>query len=288
MPVLGSVPDMAISERIAALVGGDVVDAAAPLVRADDLGVLRGDGCFESALVRDGEPVWLDAHLDRLAVSAARLELPTPDAAAWRDSVGKALDAWGRPGEAVLRLIYTRGPEGGGDPTGYVLVSPLPANALRQRAEGVNVLSLPRGVPSELAAPWLLAGVKALSYALNMAALRHARAQGADDVIYTSAEGRVLEAPTATVVWAYGRTVHTIPVTEPILAGITVRELFQQLADLGIRTASTPATVPDLLAADGVWLLSSARRIAAVRTLDGQSITLGSLDSVLRDALRAG
>jgi 4-amino-4-deoxychorismate lyase len=277
-----------MSERVAALLGGDVVDASLPLLRADDLGLLRGDGCFEATLVRDGAPVWLDAHLDRLALSAARLDLPRPDPDAWRDAVGKVVAAWDHPGEAMLRLLYTRGPEGGGPPTGYALVSPLTATTLRQRALGVHVLALSRGLPAELpeAAPWLLAGVKALSYATNMAALRYAQAQGADEVILTSTDGHVLEGPTASVVWALGRTVHTVPVTEPILAGITVRELFGELDALGIRTASTHASLADLHAADGVWLVSSGRRIAAVRSIDRRPCPVGRLDPVLRQALR--
>ncbi len=35
----------------------------------DDLGVLRGEGVFETTLVVDGEPRDLDDHLARLAVS---------------------------------------------------------------------------------------------------------------------------------------------------------------------------------------------------------------------------
>jgi 4-amino-4-deoxychorismate lyase len=273
--------------RMAALLGGGVVDTTDPLLRADDLGALRGDGCFEATLVRDGAPVWLDAHLARLAESAARLDLPAPDPDAWRETVAKVVAAWGEPGEAILRLIYTRGPEGGGEPTAYVLVSPVSAVSLRQRAEGVRVMSLARGLPSVLPtpAPWLLSGVKALSYAMNMAAIRYAQAHGADDVIYVSTEGNVLEAPTASVVWVTDDTVHTIPVTEPILAGITVRELFEQLEMQGVLTASTPATLADLRAADGVWLVSSGRRLAAVRELDGHPLTPGSLDRVLRRAL---
>lgn len=273
--------------RVVAMLGGGVVDATAPLLRADDLGAIRGDGCFEATLVRDGAPVWLDAHLERLAQSAARLDLPVPDADAWRETVAKVVAAWGELGEATLRMIYTRGPEGGDGPTAYAMISPLSATSLRQRAEGVHVLALARGLPSALptAAPWLLAGVKALSYATNMAALRYAQARGADDVIYTSTEGNVLEAPTASVVWASGRTVHTIPVTEPILAGITVRELFEQLELDGVPTASTPATLAELHAADGMWLVSSSRRIAAVRTLDGEPLATGPLDRVLRRAL---
>ena len=59
-------------------------------------------------------------------------------------------------------------------------------------------------LPAEGAAdmPWLLAGAKTLSYAVNMAALRHAERQGAGDVIFISSEGNVLEGPRSTVVIA--------------------------------------------------------------------------------------
>jgi len=275
----------AVGERVVGMLGAGLADAAAPLVRADDLGLLRGDGCFESALVRDGDVVWLDAHLGRLAASAARLDLPAPDLDAWRALAGEVVRAWGRPGEAVLRLVLTRGPEDGGPPTGLAMVSALGAKVLRQRAEGVHVLSLSRGMPSDLpaAAPWLLAGVKALSYAVNMASVRYAEAKGADDVVFTSIDGHVLEGPTSTVVWAAGGTLHTVPATEPILDGITVRELFGAVD--GIPTTIGPARLEDLHAADGVWLVSSVRRLAPVLSLDGRSCPGGPLTSVLRRAL---
>lgn len=269
------------------VLGAGLADPVAPLVRADDMGLLRGDGCFESVLVRDGTAVWLDAHLARLAASAARLELPVPDLAAWRALADEVVTAWGRPGEGVLRMVLTRGPEGGGPPTGFAMVSAPPAKALRQRAGGVHVLSLSRGVPSDLpaAAPWLLAGVKALSYAVNMAAVRYAEAKGADDVVFTSTDGHVLEGPTSTVVWSAGGTLHTVPATEPILDGVTVRELFGGLAADGIPTAVTPARMADLHAADGLWLVSSVRRIAAVLSLDGRPCPDSPLTPTLRRAL---
>jgi len=120
---------------------------------------------------------------------------------------------------------------------------------------------------------------------VNMAAVRHAEAKGADDVIFTSAEGSVLEGPTSTVVWAAGGTVHTIPPSEPILDGVTVRELFAGLAAAGVSTAVTPATPADLHAADGLWLVSSVRRLAAVRSLDGRPCPDSPLDGALRRAV---
>jgi 4-amino-4-deoxychorismate lyase len=132
-------------------------------------------------------------------------------------------------------------------------------------------VSLGLGVPADFraTAPWLLGGAKTLSYAVNMAALRHAHAVGADDVVLTSLEGRLLEGPTSTVVWAAGGTLHTPPLDTGILPGTTVARLFERAADDGWPTSSSPGTVADLHAADAVWLLSGVRLAAVVHTLDG-------------------
>jgi len=263
------------------VLGAGVVDPGVPLLRADDLGVLRGDGCFETVRVRDapaGELDRLDKHLDRLARSAARLDLPAPPADAWRGLVREVVAAWPAPGEAVLRLVLTRGLEdaaGVPAPVGYALLSPVPAGTLRQRRHGVRAVTLSRGMPAaaHLDAPWLLGGVKSVSYAVPMAALRHARSVGAEDVIFVSTDGQLLEGPTATVVWAGDGTLHTPPpVALGILDGLTVRALFARAPDCGLRTAVAAGTVADLRDADGVWLVSSIRLAVPVVTLDGAAL----------------
>src|SRR3712207_4034382 len=104
--------------RVLAMLDGTLADADAPLIRVDDLGITRGDGVFETILVVDGKPRELGPHLDRLARSAAMLELPPPDRAQWERCVQVVLDNWTAGGEMALKLIYTRGPEfGDGTPT---------------------------------------------------------------------------------------------------------------------------------------------------------------------------
>ena len=247
------------------------VPADEPVVTAFDQGLGRGDGVFESVAVTGAVTPYLDPHLARLAQSAALLDLADPGQPVWRALVDAVLADWPAEVEGVCRLFLTRGLGEGFPPTAIALLAAVPAETVRQRTEGVSVVSLGLGVPADFrsSAPWLLGGAKALSYAVNMAALRHAHAVGADDVVLTSLEGRLLEGPTSTVVWAADGTLHTPPLETGILPGTTVARLFEQAANEGWPTAWTHGTVDDLHAADAVWLLSGVRLAAVVHTLDG-------------------
>ena len=149
------------------------------------------------------------------------------------------------------------------------------------------MVTLGLGVPADFRAhaPWLLGGAKTLSYAVNMAALRHAAAQGADDVIFTSLEGQVLEGPTSTVVWSADGVLHTPPLETGILPGTTMARLFARAAEAGRPTAVTPGTVDDLRAADAVWLVSGVRAAATVHTLDGVARGDAGLSAGVRELL---
>src|SRR3954454_5670039 len=260
-------------QRVAIWRDGEVrtVDADEPVVTAFDQGLGRGDGAFESVLVTGGKTPHLDAHLLRLHRSARIMSLPDPGDGAVRALVAALVADWPADVDGACRVFLTRGLGEGEPPTLLALLAAVPAETLRQRAEGIAVVSLSLGVPADLraSAPWLLGGAKTLSYAVNMAALRHAHGLGADDVVFTSLEGRLLEGPTSTVVWAAGGRLHTPPVETGILAGTTQARLFACAEDDGWPTSVTPGTVADLHAADAVWLLSGIRGAAAVTRLDG-------------------
>jgi 4-amino-4-deoxychorismate lyase len=260
---------------------GEIHQAGTPLLCADDLGALRGDGVFESLLVRDGRACLLEAHLRRLVHSAASMELLEPDLAAWRRAIEVAVRQWASrsDGEAAMRLIYSRGREAGSEPTAYVMVTPVGGRIASARRDGVTVVTLERGLSATgSSARWLLAGSKTLSYAVNMAALRHAAAQGAGDVIFVSSDGYVLEGPRSTVVIAVdgdagaGSLLLTPPPWYPILRGTTQQALFEHARNRGYDCDYRALRPADLFAAQGVWLVSSMTLAARVRTLDGRAL----------------
>ena len=279
-----------MTPRVLAMLDGGLADPQAPLLRADDLGVTRGDGIFETVLVVDGAPCELEPHLARLARSAAMLDLPEPAADAWRSCVDAVIGAWPGGREMVLKLVLTRGVEGSGRVTGFATGSPMPPELVAQRRAGVSVVTLTRGIVPELVAgaPWLLLGAKTLSYAVNMAALRHAAAVGADDVVFTAPDGTVLEGPTATVVIAQDRALRTPPPDIGILPGTTQGALFRAAAAAGWDTRVEPIRVDELHDADGVWLASSVRLLTRVHTLDGKVLPDGGCGGELALLLSEG
>jgi 4-amino-4-deoxychorismate lyase len=265
---------------------GEVHPPGTPLLFADDLAAVRGDGVFETLLVRDGRACLVEAHLGRLSHSAKLLELPNPDLPAWRHAIDLATQQWvgDTDDEAAMRLVYSRGRERGSAPTAYVTVNPVADRIAAVRKDGLAAITLPRELPSAGAEhmPWLLAGAKTLSYAINMAALRYANRQGAGDVIFVSSDGYILEGPRSTVVIAAtgedgSLCLLTPPPWYPILRGTTQQALFTVARAEGYDCDYRALRIADLLAAQGIWLVSSLTLAARVRTLDGQALPRAAL-----------
>ena len=243
-----------------------------PLIYWDDAAVTRGDGIFESLLVRNGKAANLERHTERFAQSARALELPEPPLHKWREATelaiadffaGSAADADAQA-EAKCTWTYTRGRAATGVPTAWVVVQEIPADVVAQRDSGVKVMSTPRlwQVAEELPA-------KTLNYAATMATLRLARERGFEDVIFTDPKtGQVLEGATSTVVAVKGSKLRT-PAGKGILPGTTQAALFEYAAEQGFRCKAKELTVEYLQGADSVWLVSSVRTAVRVTRLDG-------------------
>jgi 4-amino-4-deoxychorismate lyase len=250
------------------------IDPAAPALSVGELSTQRGDGIFESIGVVDAHPQEVQAHLERLAHSAAICDLPAPNLAQWREAVATAARA-AEPGESVIKLILSRGVEHGPSPTAWVTLAPA-ADSTAARTDGLRVVTLDRGygVHASVDAPWLLLGAKTLSYAVNMAAIREAKRRGADDALFVSSDGFLLEGPTSSLVLRIGGRFVTPAPAGGILHGTTQLSLFAHLADRGYETAYETLRADALDEADAAWLVSSVRLAAPVSAVDGRPLTL--------------
>src|SRR4051794_38480358 len=109
-------------------VNGSLVPDDAAVIRADDHGLVVGDGVFETMSVENGVPFALTRHLNRLHRSAAGLGIEVDDAL-----VRQGIDAVlaDHPDFVRLRVTVTGGPSpygsdrGSGAPTVMVAAGPM-------------------------------------------------------------------------------------------------------------------------------------------------------------------
>jgi branched-subunit amino acid aminotransferase/4-amino-4-deoxychorismate lyase len=287
---------------LAVVATGPGVAGGGPALDPLDLALVRGEAVFEALRVYAGRPFRLRAHLDRLAASAAALELALPDGL--EELAARAVAAAGDR-DAVLRIICTRGrersgegappfPEGRHDGTGpaaFAICTDIPASFEAERRRGLKLVLLTTASDPlvRAASPWLLAGVKTIDYAVNLAAQRAARARGADDAVLVGLGGELLEAPTANLWWRTGQTLHTPTLDLGILAGITRAVLVELAADLGLKVLEGVFTADDLAAADEAFLSSSTREVMPVVEVDAVPVgpgRPGPIAAALQAALR--
>jgi 4-amino-4-deoxychorismate lyase len=276
--------------RVLAVVaaGPGVVPGAVPALSPLDLALLRGEAAFETMRVYRGRPFRLGAHLVRLAHSAASLELALPDGL--EELADRALEA-ARASDAVLRIICTRGTEADLASNTFAIVTGVPPEFDEQRRRGLRVALLSMAVDPLIrtASPWLLPGVKTISYAVNMAAQRAARSVGADDAVFIGLGGELLEAPTSNVWWRAGRTLCTPSLELGILAGVTRAAMLELATPSGYRVLEGVFTKEDLGEAEEAFLTSSTREVMPVVTVDGRPVgdgTPGPAAATLQAALR--
>lgn len=246
-----------------ACLDGTIMPASAAAIPASDEGFLRGDGVFEVLRLYAGRPDAYDAHLDRMAASAANLRLPF-DGAAMRGDVAGLLAA-AEPADAVLRLVATRGGHR------LAVIEPVPELPATVRLGCITY------APTRI-----LDGVKSLSYAANMLATRLAKERGFDEALLQTPHGRILEAPTSSFFWVVGGRALTPPLADHILASITRARVIEVTG-----AVEASCTEADLDAADEAFLASTLREVQPVVAIDGRTYPAGEVTAAAAAKLRA-
>lgn len=253
------------------LIDGVPADPSTAAISVFDWGLQRGDGLFEVARSIGGRVFALDAHLDRLAAGAAKLELDLPprsDIAEWIRAV--AADG----GDCLVRLIATRGGTVPGiDAPGRCIVvwETMPEPIEGFRIQPVEAPWHSGGVD------WDLTGVKSISYAPNMSAVRRAKREGFHDALLISRDGWVLEGPTWTVAWFIDGVLETPEMDLGILASVTRAEVLKTAADIGLVVVEGRWQLDRLDAADEVVALSTLKDVMPVVAVGATEFAPGDL-----------
>jgi branched-chain amino acid aminotransferase len=247
---------------------GVLLEADAARISPFDHGLLVGDGVFETIRVYDGQPFAWRRHLDRLAHSAAGLDLAVPDRADLRAAADAVLRA-NQLAEARLRITITGGlaPLGSerGESPPTVIVA---ATEVRSHPATVEVVVVP-WVRNERSA---VAGLKTISYAENVRALAYARERGAGEAVFANTRGELCEATGSNVFLVRDGAVFTPPEASGCLLGVTRALVLELCGELGIECTEQTLPVVALVQADEAFLTSTVREVQPITAVDGRSV----------------
>jgi branched-subunit amino acid aminotransferase/4-amino-4-deoxychorismate lyase len=246
---------------------GELVEAAALRIAPDDRGFLLGDGVFDTFGVRDGAPLWLDAHLARLRASAAVFGIPVPFTDDEIETAARTLAAGNGVTRGAGRLTLSRGagqrgllPPDPARPFALLAVAPAPAPVGPLRVLLSDIVRSSTALSSR----W-----KTLSYIDNVEARRRASIRGCGEALLLNERGEIACASAANVFWIEGETLFTPSLDCGVLAGVTRARLLQIAKSKGVDAREGRFGLDALRTADALFLTNSVAGVVPVASLVG-------------------
>jgi branched-chain amino acid aminotransferase len=239
------------------LLDGRLLPAAQAKVSALADGFQFGLGAFETIRTRDGRPLLFAAHHARLSASCATLGLEAPPSAEeLATRVMRLLAAVRLPAAAVKIIRFKE---------------------FARTAELITARTLPYSAPDYLRGFKLmtfrqgerdgrLTGHKTLNYLENLHARQTAKAAGADEALFVTPSGQVLEGAASSLFIVKDGHACTPPLSAGILPGVARARVLQLIGSE--RAHEKTLTLDDLRAADECFITNALMGVMPVSSLD--------------------
>ncbi len=243
-------------------------------IKADDRGLLYGDGIFETIAIKDSKPRLLEMHFERLKESATKLSIQGFDI----DNLTKDIDLIvSKSGycDAVVRITITRGVGERGyaslslEANVVVSISPFPEYIYEKRNSGIDAIFATIFLNKDS----YLSGIKHLNRLTQVLVANEAANKGVDEALVLSEEGCVIEGSKSNVFFVFDDIVKTPKIEDYGVAGIMRRRIFDVAKDAGYRVIEANITLDDLLDVKEVFVTNSVIGIWPVATLNGREFS---------------
>lgn len=248
-------------------------------VAADDRGLFYGDGVFETIAWRDGVLRFAGLHLARLRRGLATLGIAPPDAVQLADELQLACT----PGDAIIKLIVTRGSGGRGYAPPAATTTrrivhryPWPDDPPHWWQAGIEVA----WSPIEIAEQPALAGIKHLNR-LEQVLARQALARlastgtAAQEALLCTSAGLVICGTMTNVFAVEGHTLLTPSLARAGVAGVMRAVILREAASMGLRVVEADVPRDWLDAAPEVFVSNARIGIWPVRRLGTRTLQPG-------------
>jgi branched-chain amino acid aminotransferase len=259
---------MAIHRHI--LHNGEIREATEAGLRAGQIGLLSGWGVFSTLRVMNGALFAWPRHWARMTRDAALMNVPMPTSADLLElDLLRLVEANGMQ-DCTVRVVVVRNGGGLWEGPGSGLASDTIALTADLKKWGSSVRLGIQTAGRYAASDFTRA--KILSWSENLRWAERAQEQGLDEVVLLNEHGRVAECTSANVFAVFGNEVVTPPLSDGCLPGITREVLLEVVKAPGISIVERALSVPDLYAADQVFITSSTRDLLGVSEIAGKAL----------------
>ena len=247
-------------------------------VSLEDRGWSLGEALFETLLVQQGNPVWLEEHLARLARGCERLQFDFP-ARALRDDIHQLLSE-SRDDRTVLRLCLSGdslGVRGYGavsrTPHRYCQLAALAPPVRQYWDEGIRAFVAKTRLPELVE----LAGIKHSNRLPHVLARAERKAKDFPEGLMLSASGLVVEGIASNCFIAVNGELKTPLLDRAGVEGIVRQKVIEVLRTQGVTISEARLTLSDIEAADELFFCNSLIGLWPARQLDCLSFSSFSL-----------
>ncbi|MBA2669162.1 MAG: D-amino-acid transaminase [Gemmatimonadetes bacterium] len=248
-------------------------------VSVDDRGFVFGDGVYEVIRVVDGRLFTSSEHLARMEEGLHTIGIDRPADMTPARIVEIAERLLGEndllDGHATVYLQITRG---AAVRTHFFPTTPVRPTIFISTARFSPAPDLLETGASAVTCPdvrWSRCNLKTLNLLANVLAKQSAVDKGAVEAIFVR-DGVVTEGSSTNVFVAVDGQLHTFPICNYILAGITRGVVLELAGELGIQVHETPARAEDLVRADEIFLTGTTTDVLPIVEIDGRPVGSGT------------
>ncbi len=218
-------------------------------------------GVYESFQIVHGVPFAESEHLQRLAHSAAMIDLALPaDLATFRAWIAGLLSA-NEAVECALR-IFVLGPENGGETAAYIWPQPAPTYPAAFYSEGATAITFEgqRSLPQ----------AKTLNTLVSFLAQRNARAAGVHEGLLYH-DGHLTEGSNSNLFSVIDDTLLTAP-AQQVLSGVARDMVFRVAGQHDIPLRETDLALSDMPRWHECFITSTSRHVMPITAIDGRPV----------------
>jgi 4-amino-4-deoxychorismate lyase len=239
-----------------------------------DRGLDYGDGLFETLLVKDGRAVYLDLHMERLALGLEILGFPHCLALV-EHQISTAVAAAPLTGEAIMRVTVTRGEGKRGyapplecRPRIIVVLSAYPERDFKSQAKPAELVLAQMRWSNQPA----LAGIKHLNRLEQVLASQERLRADADEAIMLDQAGNVVSVCAGNLFIITDNILYTPALVQCGIKGTRRRLVLEMLAPrLGIEMRETQVSLGLLKAASEVFYCNTVQGIRPVARFESST-----------------